>query len=734
MALYREGKAAMAADGTVTGTGTKWQSSLSLIRPGATIMFLSSPIQMAVVNKVVSDTEIKAITTNGAVVASTDYAILLSDSLTVDGLAQDVAETLRYYQSQETEIADAVDFFKNFDFEALQSLANQVKADSESAYASAAAAAASESNAKTSETNSKSSENAAKDSEIAAETARDQVQQIIDGAGEQSTLVVLAQPDGYTKVGGIKTRWDSEEKSVIYAVTRGVVESSSIDSSDILQGIIDSAGSTPIILPSQIALSKTVKYRSRTCLRGRDGSYSVVNMLPGFVGASAFAPISKEQGGTDSSILDSLTITDLSAVNDGKGSTSNLDGIDITGSYNISCRNISGVRVKNTISSEIGSAVQHTRRARIDGLNGSNVDRHIYMPGTNSSRFAYGDLYVSNFKTTGSCKKMSVIECTDGLHVFGGVIFPNGGLRVSGHYINISGSHMFEPKAELGSGETPSGIHVSKRSETEFSRDVNISGTAIAFPGRLSDTTSGNPPQTNEPAPGLFMERVIGFNVSITVNQSSMESARLVNCQSGVISLASRDSNTQALGSGALAPGTYDTLLLTDCTNVAAVISDTSPSRRYAVNVSDGCKGVSVSGTVSRGFALGTDVYCKNIAQNRVSITVEGASESRTQQDTTPAIAKYVNAPAGDVTPSVTNGVNNLVVSFQNSAITNVTDLPDVTSRREVTIWINDNNATRIIDVSNGGMFKTRNGANITGRGTFARFIRDPATGYLFQL
>lgn len=187
MALYREGKAAMAADGTVTGTGTKWQSSLSLIRPGATIMFLSSPIQMAVVNKVVSDTEIKAITTNGAVVASTDYAILLSDSLTVDGLAQDVAETLRYYQSQETVIADAVDSFKNFDFEALQSLADQVMADSEAADASASEAAASESAAKTSEnnakasetaaktseTNSKASETAAKTSEIAAENARD---------------------------------------------------------------------------------------------------------------------------------------------------------------------------------------------------------------------------------------------------------------------------------------------------------------------------------------------------------------------------------------------------------------------------------------------------------------------------------------------------------------------------------------------------------------------------------
>ena len=189
----------MAADGTVTGTGTKWQSSLSLIRPGATIMFLSSPIQMAVVNKVVSDTEIKAITTNGAVVASTDYAILLSDSLTVDGPAQDVAETLRYYQSQETVIADAVEFFKNFDFDSLQDLANKIKADSEAAESSAAAAAASESKAKTSEDNAKSSENAAKNSEVAAETTRDQIQQIIDDAGDQSTLVALAQEDGAKK-------------------------------------------------------------------------------------------------------------------------------------------------------------------------------------------------------------------------------------------------------------------------------------------------------------------------------------------------------------------------------------------------------------------------------------------------------------------------------------------------------------------------------------------------------
>lgn len=205
MALYREGKAAMAADGTVTGTGTKWQSSLSLIRPGATIMFLSSPIQMAVVNKVVSDTEIKAITTKGAVVASTDYAILLSDSLTVDGLAQDVAETLHHYQSQETVIADAVEFFKDFDFEALQNLANQVKADSEAAGASAAAAAASEGAAKTSETNSKASEQAALTARQQAGSARDQTQSLYN---QTVDLVAGVQaPDKLPTTPGSSRAW-----------------------------------------------------------------------------------------------------------------------------------------------------------------------------------------------------------------------------------------------------------------------------------------------------------------------------------------------------------------------------------------------------------------------------------------------------------------------------------------------------------------------------------------------
>ena len=219
MALYREGKAAMAADGTVTGTGTKWQSSLSLIRPGATIMFLSSPIQMAVVNKVVSDTEIKAITTKGAVVASSDYAILLSDSLTVDGLAQDVAETLRYYQSQETVIADAVEFFKTFDFESLQNLANQVKADSQSAGASATAAAASESKAKTSETNAKASETAAKTSETNAKSSETKAKTSETNAKASETAAKTSETNAKSSENKAKTSETNAKASETAAKT-----------------------------------------------------------------------------------------------------------------------------------------------------------------------------------------------------------------------------------------------------------------------------------------------------------------------------------------------------------------------------------------------------------------------------------------------------------------------------------------------------------------------------------
>lgn len=178
MAIYRTGQASMDAQGYITGYGTKWRENLTLIRAGATIMFLTNPVRVGVITEVVSDTSIRAITTGGAVVARTDYVILLHDSLTVDGLAQDVAETLRYYQGRETEFAHFIEFLETFDFAKLEDLTNQTKdaaakakTSETNAKASENAALASKNAAKTSETNAKASETAANNSKNAAKTS-----------------------------------------------------------------------------------------------------------------------------------------------------------------------------------------------------------------------------------------------------------------------------------------------------------------------------------------------------------------------------------------------------------------------------------------------------------------------------------------------------------------------------------------------------------------------------------
>ncbi|UGO53118.1 putative tail fiber protein [Klebsiella phage vB_KaeD_HazelMika] len=162
MAIYRTGTASLNAQGVIVGVGTNWQDKLSLVRVGATMIFQTAPLTICTISSIVSPTEMRATATDGAVVAAgTKYVILLHDSITVDGLAQDVAETLRYYQSKETVIEDAIEFFQNFDWERIVAVGNQVKADAQTASTAAT-------NAKTSETNSKASENAAKASQTAA--------------------------------------------------------------------------------------------------------------------------------------------------------------------------------------------------------------------------------------------------------------------------------------------------------------------------------------------------------------------------------------------------------------------------------------------------------------------------------------------------------------------------------------------------------------------------------------
>lgn len=197
MAIYRTGQASMDAQGYITGYGTKWREQLTLIRSGATIIFLSNPLQFGVITEVVNDTSMRAITTGGAVVAKTNYIILLHDSLTVDGLAQDVAETLRYYQGKETEFAHFIEFLKDFDFAKLEDLNAQIKesaaaakksetnakASETAAKASQTAAKASETNSKASETAAKASQNAAKTSETNAKASENKAKEYLDQAG-----------------------------------------------------------------------------------------------------------------------------------------------------------------------------------------------------------------------------------------------------------------------------------------------------------------------------------------------------------------------------------------------------------------------------------------------------------------------------------------------------------------------------------------------------------------------
>lgn len=121
MAIYDSGTASLAANGEVTGVGTTWKAPLTLIRVGATIVFKTEPVQIYTISEIISDTQINVYNPNSETVPTgTGYAILAHDGITVQGLAQDVAETLRYYQSRETEISAAVDAFNQFDADEFQ--------------------------------------------------------------------------------------------------------------------------------------------------------------------------------------------------------------------------------------------------------------------------------------------------------------------------------------------------------------------------------------------------------------------------------------------------------------------------------------------------------------------------------------------------------------------------------------------------------------------------------------
>lgn len=229
--IYTTGTIAINGN-TVTGTGTNFSEPLSLIRVGCTLIAIGNPVQIFTITEIKSGTELSVTpAANPAIPAGTKFSILLSDSISVDGLAQDVAETLRYYQGKETEIAAAVEWWKDFGgdgqmdqllanirTETAQSTANAQKTEADkkttkgyknAAATSATAAKSSQDAAKASETSASNSKTAAATSETnAAKSAadalnyRNQAQGIVGnniglGASPRDCPDISGNPSGY---------------------------------------------------------------------------------------------------------------------------------------------------------------------------------------------------------------------------------------------------------------------------------------------------------------------------------------------------------------------------------------------------------------------------------------------------------------------------------------------------------------------------------------------------------
>ena len=106
--IYTTGTIAISGN-TLTGTGTNFTAAGSLIRVGCTLVTLANPVQVFQITAINSATQLTVTpAANPAIPAGTKYAILLSDSLSVDGLAQDIAETFTMYQRYMSGFADVM--------------------------------------------------------------------------------------------------------------------------------------------------------------------------------------------------------------------------------------------------------------------------------------------------------------------------------------------------------------------------------------------------------------------------------------------------------------------------------------------------------------------------------------------------------------------------------------------------------------------------------------------------
>lgn len=94
--LYNTGTIAINGN-TATGTGTNWTAPASQVRAGQTIIVMSNPVQMFQISAVISATSMTVTPAASPTLSGQKYGILVSDSISVDGLAQAMSQIIKEY-------------------------------------------------------------------------------------------------------------------------------------------------------------------------------------------------------------------------------------------------------------------------------------------------------------------------------------------------------------------------------------------------------------------------------------------------------------------------------------------------------------------------------------------------------------------------------------------------------------------------------------------------------------
>ena len=94
--LYNTGTIAINGN-TATGTGTNWTAPASQVRAGQTIIVMSSPVQLFQISSVNSSTSMTVTPAASPALSGQKYGILVSDNISVDGLAQAMSQLINEY-------------------------------------------------------------------------------------------------------------------------------------------------------------------------------------------------------------------------------------------------------------------------------------------------------------------------------------------------------------------------------------------------------------------------------------------------------------------------------------------------------------------------------------------------------------------------------------------------------------------------------------------------------------